>query len=88
MSIRVDPLVLLVRCYKDKVDPKIPLKDIKERYYKTLTVLLLDDGSSRVEGAVEAPTFKEVSELREHIKNLGYNKITWRHGDKNEELLL
>lgn len=82
--IRVDPLVSVVRCYKEDIDPTLPLYKMKGRYYKSFPITFLDSGIVRVSAVVEAPSIKEKILLQRYLKNKGYHSVEWRHGDKEE----
>jgi hypothetical protein len=83
--LRIDPLSALVRVYKDPVDARVKLSELKEPYYKTFVLIFSDDGTVRVQGALTAPTPEELADLEEALKDKGYNKVFWRHKHKNIE---
>lgn len=83
-KIRVDPIVSSVRCYRQDIDPTLPLYKMKEHYYKAFTLTFLDNGIVRVSCVVEAPNFREKIQLKKYLKDCGYHTVEWRHNDKTE----
>lgn len=81
-KIRIDPLSAIVRIYEKDIDSTLSIKEVKDSYYKTLVLTFSDDGSVRIQGAVNSPTLREMHEIKESIKHMGYSKLEWRHKDK------
>lgn len=88
MNLRIDPVTATVRFYRDPVDTSAALSDIKEPYYKTLTLLFLDNGEVRITDCVDPPTRKEAKNLYNKLAALGYKRASWRHGNKDIEFSL
>ena len=83
--IRIDPITATVRFYDHKIDKECPLSEMKgESYYKTLTLLIADNGHVRIMASESAPTIREQRQLTIALTRLGYKQASWCHNGKEQ----
>lgn len=82
MKIRIDPIIATARFYLEKINDQSPLHVMQEHYYKTLTIIYLDNGYVRFTACTEAPTIKELKFLIKKLFAMGSKNISWRHHGK------
>jgi hypothetical protein len=87
-KIRIDPLCATVRFYLEEIDSRQPICDMTEPYYKTITVVFMDNGECRLTDCVEAPTLREQRKLSKKLASMGVKKVCWRHGEQEHCLML
>lgn len=87
-KLRIDPITATARFYRDSVDINAALSDMKEPYYKTVTLIFLDTGDVRLTACAELPDRVELRNLANKLSASGYKRITWRHDDQEHEFML
>lgn len=85
---RIDPLVSIVRIFKEPIDCECPLHSMVNKYYKTMTLEFIDNGDVRVTNVIESPTIKESKDVFKELAELGYKKVTWKHNSKEHKVNL
>ena len=80
--LRIDPIAATVRFYKEKIQENTPIQDIVEPYYKTLTLIFLDNGDVRATACANAITIEELKILMKKLSKMGYKRMLWRHHEK------
>jgi hypothetical protein len=80
--LRIDPHSATVRFFKEKTE-QLPLHEMEntpgKQWYKTVTLIFLDNGLVRVTAALNTLTLQEIKLLKKNLKNLGYTKISYNH---------
>jgi hypothetical protein len=88
MNIRIDPIAATVRFYKEKIQESTPLQDIVDPYYKTLTLIFMDNGDVRATACAEALTMEEIKSVMKKLREMGCKRALWRHHDKENSIHL
>lgn len=84
-NLKILPTAAVARFWKKAIDTT---KRQEPGYYKTLNLQFLDNGEVRIGAAVVGLTRKEIRELASELHRMGYSRATWKHDDREHDLVL